>query len=417
MSGSRSRSLVSTVVLQFIVLSSVAPVAGCSDGPPSPAVVVSDSAGIEIVVSRGAGWATEDDAWRLELDLDVGDTEGPNAFGRLVDVAPRRGGGFWVVDAQERRVRGYDDVGVEILAFGRAGDGPGEFRSVGRLGERSDGGISVGGRAPLELYRFDASGEPLGAERVPPSLYREVRSGDAPDRPPLGPSLGEWGFADDGTAFVQAVTIDAPAGEIIRTDVVLRPPDAGRPAVRFADWEAPAMRGGPGGEVTLLQPDASWGPLSGGGLWLTPGDVYELRRYDAAGALRAVLRRPASRLPLTAEIRAAYLASLEREADDPRTRAVLERAVFPDSLPATAGLWVSEADGHLWVGVLDPALAWRVEGANALDVFNGAGGYVGRLAIPEGLRPTRITSDYVYGVWLDELEVPRARRYRIVRNK
>lgn len=416
MSGSRSWSLASPVVLQLIILPFVALGVGCSDGPAPPAVSVADSAGVEIVTSNGAGWAAED-AWRLELDLEVGDTEGPNAFGRLVDVAPRRAGGFWVVDAQERRVRAYDDEGTEVLAFGRPGEGPGEFRSVGRLAERPDGGVSVGGRSPVELYRFDASGAPLGSERVPPVLYRELPSGDAANRRPPGPSLGEWGFADDGTAFVQAVTIDAPVDEIVRSDVVLRPADGDRPAVRFASWEAPAMRGGPGGEVPVLQPDASWSPLSGGGLWFTSGDTYELRRYDAEGALRAMLRRRASRLPVTPEIRAAYLASFEGETDNPGTLAMLERVVFPDSLPATVGLWVSEADGHLWVGVLDPDLAWRVEGANALDVFDDAGGYLGRVTIPDELRPTRITADYVYGVWLDELEVTRARRYRIVRDE
>lgn len=416
MSGSRSWSLAAPVVLQVILLSLAVLGSACSDGPAPPAVTVADSAGVEIVISRGAGWAAED-AWRLELDLEVGDTEGPNAFGRLLDVAPRRAGGFWVVDAQERRVRGYDDAGAEVLAFGRAGEGPGEFRSVGRLGERPDGGISVGGRMPVELYRFDPDGAPLDTERVPPGLYRELPSDDDADRPPLGPSIGEWGFADDGTAFVEAMTIDAPVDEIVRSDVVLRPADGVRPAVRFASWEAPAMRGGPGGEIPMLEPDASWSPLSGGGLWFTPGDAYELRRYDAAGELRAILRRPASRLPLTADIRAAYLASFEGETDNPGTLAALERGVFPDSLPATAGLWASEADGHVWVGVLDADLAWRVEGPNALDVFDAAGAYLGRLPVPDRLRPTRITSDYVYGVWLDELEVPRARRYRIVRNE
>ena len=414
MSGSRSWSLASPVVLQVLVLSFAALSTGCSDGPAPPAVTVADSAGVEIVTSRGRGWAAED-AWRLELDLEVGDAEGPNAFGRLLDVAPRRAGGFWVVDAQRLQVRGYDHAGSEVLGFGRAGEGPGEFRSVGRLGERPDGGISVGGRMPVELYRFDRDGAPLGAERVPPGLYRELPSDDDADRPPLGPSIGEWGFADDGTAFVQAVTIDAPVDEIVRSDVVLRPTEGERAAVRFASWEAPAMRGGPGGEIAMLEPDAAWSPLSGGGLWFTRGDAYELRRYDAAGELRVILRRPASRLPLTADIRAAYLASFEGETDNPGTLAALQRGVFPDSLPATAGLWASEADGHVWVGVLDPDLAWRVEGPNALDIFDAAGAYVGRLPIPDRLRPTRITSDYVYGIWLDELEVTHARRYRIVR--
>ena len=416
MSGSRSRSLAPPVVLQVIIFSFAALGAACSDGPAPPSVTVADSAGIEIVTSRGPGWNPEE-AWRLELDLEVGDTEGPNAFGRLIDVAPRRAGGFWVVDGQARRVRGYNDAGAEVLAFGRPGAGPGEFRSVGRLAERSDGGISVGGRAPVELYRFDASGTPLGAELVPPDLYRRLPSDDAVDRPPLGPTMGRWGFAADGTAFVQAVTLDAPVDELIRSDVLVRPGDAANPPVRFASWASPAMIGGPGGDVPLLRPEASWSPLSGGGVWFTPGDAYELRRYEAGGELESVLRRPSSRQPLTPAIRSAYLASLRADADEPSTIAMLERAVFPDSLPATAGLWMSEADGHLWVGVLDPAQPWRREGPNALDVFDAGGGYVGRLPIPDGLRPTRITSDHVYGVWEDELDVARARRYRIVRSR
>lgn len=388
--------------------------AACSEAS-APAVTTVDSAGIEIRTSRGPGWKAAD-AWRLELDLQIGDVDGPDAFGRLADVAPRRDGGVWVVDRQSRLVRAYDERGSEVLAFGGPGEGPGEFRSVGRLIEHADGSVSVGGRMPLELYRFDDAGRPLGVDTVPSELYRDSRT-TGPGTPPLGPTMGEWAFAADGSAFLQAVTMDMPGNDIVRSDVLLRIESEDRPGVRFARWEAPALRGGPGGAPHLLQPTASWSPVSDGGVWFSPGHAYELRRFDGAGNLRSILRRPGSRSRITGAVKAAFLASLERETDNPAMLAMLERAVFPDSLPATAGVWASEGDGHLWVGVIDPQLPWRLEAPNAWDVFAADGAYVGRLAIPVGLRPTRIITDYVYGTWQDELEVAHARRYRIVRNE
>lgn len=177
------------------------------------------------------------------------------------------------------------------------------------------------------------------------------------------------------------------------------------------------MRGGVGGELLLLQPAASWSPLGDGGVWLTHGDRYEIRRLDGRGRLRSVLRRPRPRAALTLEIEERFKAELATEADNPAALAMLENAVFPDSLPAVAGLWTSEADGRLWVGVMDPTRPLRLEEPNALDVFEADGRYLGRLGIPAGLRPTRITADHVYGVWRDELDVSHARRYRIIRGE
>jgi hypothetical protein len=53
--------------------------------------------------------------------------------------------------------------------------------------------------------------------------------------------------------------------------------------------------------------------------------------------------------------------------------------------------------------------------ANALDVFERDGTYLGRLPLPEGFLLRVVTEDALYGVWEDELEVPFARRYRVIR--
>lgn len=394
-------------------LAAFAAACGGDSGPTSD-LVVRDSAGIAIAEASGPGWS-EEAGWRLELELDVGAIEGEDAFARLVDVAPRRAGGLWLTDSQSRRVRGYDENGMHVLAFGRPGEGPGEFRSIGRVHETADGELWIGGRLPLELYRFGPGGTPLGVERIPPEAIRSVAaSEEAEARPPLGPTIGSWGFAGSDR-FVVTMTLDASEGGIQRTDVLLRATDSGAP-VRLADWTSSALEGGPGGRLQLFAPTPSWAPLSDGGAWVTTGDSYELRQIAADGSLARIVRRPGPRAALTPEVREAFVAGLRKAADNPSALAMLERAEFPDSLPATVALW-SSPDGHLWVGVPDPARPLRRDQPNALDVFAPGGQLLGRVAIPDRLRPTRITDDHLYGIWLDELDVPHARRYRIERDE
>jgi hypothetical protein len=305
-----------------------------------------------------------------------------------------------------------------LLSFGRPGEGPGEFRSIGRIGEGPNGELRVGGRRPVELYSFDASGQPLGTSTISDEVYRETAANEGTgDAPPLGPTLAQWKFTGSGMAFAQATTLAATGSEVLRRDVLVRIDGRDAHPISLASWEGSAMRGGVAGELLLLQPAASWSPLGDGGVWLTYGDNYEIRRLDGRGQVRRVLRRPQRRVAFTPEIGERFRAELATEADNPAALAMLQNAVFPDSLPAAAGLWTSEPDGRLWVGVMDPARPLRLEEPNALDVFEADGRYLGRLGIPAGFRPTRITADHVYGVWRDELDVSHARRYRIVRGE
>lgn len=388
--------------------------AGCSERTSASNLTAMDSAGVEILTSWGDG-PHEDADWRLELDLEVGAADGLLSFGRVLDVAPRRAGGLWIVDGQARRVRGFDEEGRETLAFGRPGDGPGEFRSIGRIAERLDGSLRIGGRMPVELYAFDASGQPLGTTPLSPDVYREAARTNS-DGPPLGPTLAEWQFTVAGMAFVQTTTIDASEGEVARRDALVRL-EGGSAPMRLAAWEAPAMRGGVAGELLLLQPAASWSPLPDGGVWFAFGERYEIRRFDARGELRSILRRPEARVALTPEVEERFKSGLAEEAENPAMLAMLENAVFPDSLPAVAALLVSEENSRLWVGVMDPSRSLRLDEPNALDGFAFDGRYLGRLPIPRGFRPTRIAADRMYGVWRDELDVSYARRYRIIRGR
>ena len=96
-------------------------------------------------------------------------------------------------------------------------------------------------------------------------------------------------------------------------------------------------------------------------------------------------------------------------------REMIARAVFAKEIPETYSLSASKPSGRLWVGVVDPDVAWDYEHANAWDVFEPDGLYLGRIPIPPEFRPTRVTDEHIYGIWQDELDISYARRYRIIR--
>ena len=386
----------------------------CGRSSSSSLVMEADSAGVRILTSTSDGWQRES-SWRLELDLDVGELNGPNAFARVRDVAIRRAGGLWVLDGQARRVRGFDDAGNEVLAFGGHGQGPGEFTFVSSIAELPDGDLVVAGSGPIALYRFGPEGQYQTMEVLPDSVFRKRSSAEIESRPPPGPSFGKWRVGPDGSVYVQTVVIDAEGESIVRSDVLFRLMSGGQRATRLTQWNASLMEDGPAGTMRLLQPDPSWAAVADGGVWFTDGAAYELRRLDRSGNLITVLRRPAVAVPVSPSIQRGVKQNLAETMDSEFQRMILDKAEFAANLPVTFGLWISEPSGRLWVGVRDPDLPWDYERANAWDVFEPDGNYLGRLPIPEGFRPTRITQDYVVGIWLDELDVSHARRYRIVR--
>ena len=108
-----------------------------------------------------------DEAWRLDDVLRIGavDVEGPAQFGRIRDIEVDRLGRIYVLEAQSREVRVFDQAGRHVRSFGRSGAGPGEFRNPTTLAWMADDRLVVvdpgGGRYSL----FDTAGAYVGAIR------------------------------------------------------------------------------------------------------------------------------------------------------------------------------------------------------------------------------------------------------------
>lgn len=75
---------------------------------------------------------------RLVEDLRIGrEDDGRYALSRIRHIAVSEGA-VYIAQPQESRIRVFDAAGTFVRYIGRAGDGPGEFRSLGWIGLRSD---------------------------------------------------------------------------------------------------------------------------------------------------------------------------------------------------------------------------------------------------------------------------------------
>lgn len=388
---------------------------GASADREAVVATTSDSAGITIVTSEGPGWGLAE-AWSLEPDLQVGELDGPLAFGRINWVSPGPGDGMLVLDGQSHLVHVFDSTGRHLREFGGEGDGPGEFRNPAVVTPVTGNRVAVGQGFPPVLHWLDLDGVYLHSTRLP-----GARS-EAGNR--TAGTFGAWQVTPAGTTFAQVQVIDpsADGGEMPAALLHLPSGENATPDT-VAEWTWRTSFGD--SPFRMLEPIHTWMP-SGNGVVVAPGAPYEYREYSADGTLRRIVRRAVEPLAVTDEHRTRALDDFRENmesggAPQDFIDQMIDRAEFGSTVPDVMRVWVSEPDGHVWIGVYDQALAEAAPEptgitTNAWDVFAPDGTYQGRIPVPDGFRLTVVTADVLYGVWEDELEVPFARRYRIVRS-
>jgi hypothetical protein len=410
-SGWRPNQLV-VAALCTLPLAGLTGCGGGTAGGSSPAVV-SDSAGIRLVVNTGRGWR-EEDAWRLESVLQVGELDGPPAFGRIAAVTPRSEGGVYVLDAQSGLVSSFDESGAPVAQFGGEGDGPGEFRNPNYVTEMADGRLAVAESFPPRLHWFSADRQ---FERM-----TRLEDGAVENGTRAAAVFAIWSVTDAGEPYAQ-ISVFPMTGAKETLNYVLRfsaDPASQAPPDTVTRWTTDFELRLADSEVPMFEPRHTWVLGRDGALYLSPGSPYEIRVFTGAGILSRIVRRRVPAVPVTDEVKDIALAELRKSMERGGAPAEMvdrfvANAAFEDVLPSVQRVWVSEPDGRLWVGVYDGARFLGVDRPGAWDIFAPDGTYLGRLPVPEGFRLTAVTTDAVYGVWENELKVPFARQYRVVR--
>ncbi len=361
---------------------------------------VRDSAGVTIV--EHAGLPSELPVWTIadsaEVRIGSIDGTGPEVLGRVVGLALLPTGAVVVADAQALELRAFDQSGSHLWTAGRSGEGPGEFiRTISqfsRLGADS-------------LLASDASGRLMvfGPDGSYARLVRLAEPAEGISRSRVIGALG------DGTLVATHSTIVANNNEI--PTGVMRGPErvalldsAGAMRKALAEFRSQEsiikVSRTASGQINSIEVRRL--SMGRGSVFVVgensvvagETDRFELVRYDVDGDKTTIVRVA---MPVT------LLSSNARQ----QTLARDSNAVVSDTLPAFGSVRIDDAD-RIWVQEFVPMFEER---AAHWYVIDSTGAFIARVTVPRRFDPRAFAGDQVWGVRLDELDVPYVERYRI----
>ena len=386
----------------------------------------------------------------------VGDGTGAwQEFTNVTGLGFDAGGNLHIANAP-----GHGDVegvivsprGELVATFGRMGDGPGEFRSVGAMVALADGRVVVsdvghggyhifgsegeferlvrfpGGLPSLNpvlraYWRVDERARILRADRSGNLLSRMARTTRVSESESTGAVISARGEAVEGPRQVERILLD---GDEARTEIVV------------TGWNPPGPT-----RLVAFAPKFLFDALPGGGVAYSDSSAYAIKIADPAGKVVRLLRRAFEARPVTDDIRRDYTRRridashsalsvelerhkglvremLERAASAPRElresliEDIIENVQFYPEIPLVDDLRATW-EGTLWVlrtpedGYPSESVGLgRLAGSPApIDVVTSGGRYVGTFPALVAAMPIAFGPDgLVAFVEIDEFDVP-----------
>lgn len=354
-----------------------------SAGPPQKADIATEN-GVRIVRNpktpvAGPGGAPA--AVSVVEDLVIGnDTSLENYwFGFLNSLAVDDAGRIYTLDPKDIRVRVFGPDGSLIRAFGRAGQGPGEFSGPGGIIAAPDGTILVSDVLNGRISYFTREGVHLKD-----TLYGTYRIAD---------------LAIDGRSSLIATHVQTPSGdkqtwELIKFDRDLKP------LMTVHSISIPFKR-----RVIDLVSDRLFFAVAGDDriAWMVSND-YAVEVVDASG--KTVMKILKERDPQRISEKDRDKLMKARFSGGAPSQLDLQ---FPDYFPAASGFMTDEK-GRIYVRTYET----DGRGGVAMDVFDPAGFYIARFFVPEGEDDVTIRNDKLYSIITDPASGnPLVKRYAL----
>jgi hypothetical protein len=413
------RASVILVAFPVFVLSTHAGPAHANTSLPHADVIqdtatVRDSAGVRIVENHRPAWPRGRE-WLVasQPSVTIGDIEGEehDVLSVVTGAVRLSDGSIAVGDGGALRVRIYDRGGRHLRSFGGPGEGPGEFGVMGMIGRLRGDSVGVWDRRRKRMTVFSKTGEPRTG---PPATV----SGE------LVPAIG---WLEDGSLIVTpmitfAEAMRAESGETRREKrfIVIRPDGTEETVLVLRGQETIVTRSGRtyAPKRVLFGRDSYLAP-SAAGFVAGESDSFELRRRSWDGRLVTIIRKPGPARTVTdAELMIA-------EANAERVRQQILRITgragrgsssTADTKPphrATHPYFdalMVDATEHIWVRQSSLGAATQ-----SWLVFDPGGIWLGAISLPGNLRVTDIGSDYILGIYRDDLGVESVRLYGLDR--
>jgi hypothetical protein len=392
------------------VLPALLVVAACGSAPAAEAVTARDSAGVAIIENHSPEWAEARIQVSAEPVVTIGSASGDETqeLYRVAGALRLRDGRLLVLNSGASELRIYSAAGEHERTFGRAGSGPGEFRSPRWAVERGDTIIVYD---PFQdngrISYFTSAGDFLSdGKLVVAGLNYPSPNGMLPDGSFISElSEGSIGWTDVGyVSYTRSIITFPRDGSRIDTLAVTGGAEMFREEFRggIAQWDVPFGRR----PMTAQHGDR---------IYLGDGADFKIDVFDVGGTHRASIRSAFEARPVgDAEVRQwidgtldvpFYHAQPEAAA---RNRERYEKTPAASTMPAFDAL-VVDAAGRVWARRFVPP--W--ETGNVWRVFDAEGRWLSDVAVPDGLDVLEIGHDYVLGTHTDELGVEYVQMHAI----
>ena len=382
--------------------------AACAREDTGSATAVRDSAGVQIIESRGPAWDTSAQ-WRIveEPMLSIGSSDGSAdyQFARIVGATRLQDGTIVVGDAGSNSICFFDSTGQLVRSVGRRGKGPGEFQSMQSL-RRQGESIDVYDRRLGRMTVFDRSGAVVQTLQVlnPGVAMHRLTSG----RWLVAEEEGFYGgrFRENVTSGLHrfpslAMVVDSSGGVV---DTIGAFPGA-EAAYFLLNGQVGSMPAAYGRTLTFAS--------SGGEAYVVTGQLFGFDVYDPGGRRTRSVRLRDDGSPVRKEDVEQFNQALVGDITDSAQREGFRRALELAAVPPTkspTGRVLVDGSGYVWLGAYEneymPALTWHV--------FARDGQFLGTVQNVSGLRILEVGDRHVLGIVRndDGVEVVRLHELR-----
>lgn len=401
-----------------------------SGGGLADTVTVVDSAGVTIVTHGSRDDVPQFEHARVPSApaVQIGSVEDEaTALYRVTGAVRMPDGGIAVANSGSGEIRLFDAAGRFVDSFGSAGGGPGEFGRLSSIGVSSDGRILAYDSQTGRVSTFDPDSRTLIGSisiTVSPDLYSLAGMRRA----------NPIGWLRDGTFVGYLATLE---GGIPDRDGWTHRQSMSN--IHFFDQgeSSGILAAAPGRQSWVMINRTGEGSVRVQGVanpflptfeTATDGSIvafgnterFEIRMLNSSGSVVWIIRREHERRPVSEGQRERWVAGrLSNMEDDGTERSRSRRALyndipFPDTLPAFETLSLQQG-GRLWVK--ETSLGDPPSATAPWSVFDRDGRPLGAVEMPAGFEPFEIGTDYVLGLWKDDLGVEYVQLYDLVADR
>jgi len=300
-------------------------------------------------------------------------------FGFLNSLTVDETGRIYTLDPKDIRIRVFGPDGALVRAFGRKGQGPGEFSGPGGIIAAPDGTIAVSDVLNGRISYLTREGAHLKDTSF--GTYRIA------------------GLAIDGRSNLYAVHVNSPNGDKQIWEIIKFDPEL-KPLLKIHSISGPfKLR-----SMNLIS-DRLFLALAGEGrlAWMASTE-YAIQVVDASGKTVMKIIKDCDPQRITEKDRQRYIKSRFPGAVPPQFE-----LVFPDFFPA-ASSFMTDDKGRIYVRTYES----DGRGGVALDVFDPAGLYVARFFAPEDEDAVIVRNDKLYSIVKNsESGNPLVKRYAL----